>query len=168
MNFYLFLNNNMKELLQGFAVFLMATIVSCLLIPWLTIYSFFYSIYFSAKLKTPLFFFWFWWKVIDGTLASVGYMLYHIAMGQDIMWNVQGEFLEDTITSREDTEFGSKNVTVSASVGKLEIDGALNKWGLFSTKVLNVVFNQKRHAIDSWLFQKAKKELRDKYFESLR
>lgn len=115
-----------------------------------------------------MFFAWFWWKVIDGTLAAIGYMLYNIAIAEDMMWNVQGEFLEDTITAEEGTNFGMKNSTVSSSVGELELNGKLNKWGLFSTKVLNKVFNQKRHAIDSWLFEQARKELRDKYFDKLK
>jgi hypothetical protein len=158
----------MKELLQGLLAALMAVIVSALLLPWLTIYSIFYSIYFAFKLRSFMSLLRFWWKVIDGTLAAVGHILYSIGIGLDMSWNVQGEFLEDTITAKEDTTFGDKSVTVSASVGKLEMDHDLNKWGRMSTRILNVVFWQKRHAIDSWLFEKAKKELRGKYFDKLK
>ena len=55
-------------------------------------------------------------------------------------------------------------MSVSASVGKLQIDGKLNKFGLKFSKLLNFFFGQKQHAIDAWYYTKAKKELREKYF----
>jgi hypothetical protein len=81
------------------------------------------------------------------------------------MWNIYGEAIEDVTTAKEDTLFGKKNVTVSTSIGKEEIDNKLVPSGKKISKVLNVAFNQKQHAIDSWLFHKVKNELREKYFK---
>lgn len=157
----------MKDFLVGLMVFVFATAVSVFLVPVLTAYALGYSIYWSVKYKSVKSFFKFWLKTIDGILSGIGYMLYHLGYGWDLIWNAEGEMLEDLITAEESTTFGDKNVTVSASVGKLEIDKKLNKYGIFSSKALNFIFWQKAHAVDSWLFQKAKKELRDKYFNKL-
>lgn len=69
------------------------------------------------------------------------------------------------ITHEENTTFNQKNISVSASTGKLEIDGKLNKFGRKFSKLLNIVFGQKRHAVDSWNFLEEKKKLRSKYFQ---
>ena len=61
--------------------------------------------------------------------------------------------------------FSKKNISVSATIGKLQVDGDLNKSGLRFSKVLNFAFNQKQHAIDAWNYTVAKKELKEKYFE---
>ena len=93
-------------------------------------------------------------------------MVYEIGYALDIAWNVNGEIIEDMITSEEKTTFGQKDLSVSASVGRLEIDGKLNKSGRAFSKVLNVFFWQKQHAIDAWNYTQAKKQLREKYFGS--
>jgi hypothetical protein len=81
------------------------------------------------------------------------------------MWNIYGEAIEDVTTTKEDTLFGKKGVTVSAAIGKEEYEDRLVPSGKKISKILNVVFNQKQHAIDSWLFHISKTELRKKYFK---
>jgi hypothetical protein len=85
------------------------------------------------------------WRTIDGTFATIGYLFYHIGYTQDLMWNIYGEAIEDVTTAKEDTLFGKKNVTVSTSIGKEEIDNKLVPSGKNISKVLNVAFNQKQH-----------------------
>ena len=80
-------------------------------------------------------------------------------------WNVNGEILEDIITSEENTYFSKKNISVSATVGDLEIRNKLNKVGKIFSKLLNFFFKQKQHAVDAWYYTKDKKELKDKYFK---
>ena len=80
-------------------------------------------------------------------------------------WNVNGEILEDMLTAKENTTFTERDLSVSASVGKLELDGDLNKFGKGFSKALNFFFGQKQHAVDAWNYTKARKELRGQYFE---
>lgn len=155
----------MKEFLIGIWVLVFAVVVSCLMFTVGILYSLGYSMWLSITGKDWKAFFKFWWRTIDGILAAVGYALYEVAYALDIAWNVNGEILEDMITTEEKTTFGEKNLSVSASVGKLEIDGKLKKSGRIFSKVLNIFFWQKQHAIDAWNFTQAKEQLREKYFE---
>lgn len=155
----------MKELFQGLWALIWAIIVSCLMFSIGTLYSLFYSIWLSVTLRKWYAFFHFWWRLIDGFSAAIGHALYEIAYALDLAWNVNGEILEDIITHEEKTHFSEKNISVSATTGDIEIRGKLNKSGIIFSKVLNFFFGQKQHAIDAWLFTKAKKELREKYFK---
>jgi hypothetical protein len=140
--------------------------VSILMFTIGTVYSLGYSIWLSVSGKDWKAFFKFWWRTIDGLFSAIGHALYELAYALDIGWNVNGEIIEDMITAEEETTFGEKNISVSASVGKLEIDGKLNKFGRFFSKLLNFFFWQKQHAIDAWNYTQAKKQLRKEYFES--
>lgn len=154
----------MKELLIGTWSLIWAIVVSTLMFSTGTLYSLGYSIWLSVTLKDWKAFFKFWWRLIDGMASVVGYMFYHIALGLDIGWNINGEILEDLFTAKEDTTFSQKNLPVSASVGKLEIDGDLNKSGKRFSKLLNFFFNQKQHAVDAWLWNEAREKLKSNYF----
>lgn len=131
-----------------------------------SLYSLGYSIWLTLTLKNVWAFFKFWWRLLDGFLAALGHMLLETAYSLDLFWNVNGEILEDVITSEENTHFTEKNISVSATTGDLEIRGKLNKTGLLFTKLLNFFFNQKQHAIDSWNFLKAKEKLKKDYFNN--
>jgi len=155
----------MKELFGGIWALIWALLVSVLMFSIGTLYSLGYAIWLSVTLKKWSAFFNFCWRLIDGAAAAVGYMLYEIAYSLDLGWNVNGEILEDMFTAKEDTEFSKKNISVSATIGKLEVDGDLNKSGLRFSKVLNFAFNQKQHAIDAWHYTQAKNALKEKYFE---
>lgn len=155
----------MKELVLSIWTLAWAIIVSLILWPVGILYSLGYSIWLTLTLKKWYAFFQFWWRLIDGIAASIGHMLFEMAYALDLTWNVNGEILEDCITAEENTNFSKKNIAVSSSTGKLEIDGKLNKTGLKFTKLLNFFFGQKRHAIDSWNFYKAKEELKNQYFQ---
>lgn len=154
----------MKELLSGLITLIGAIIVSLFMFSIGTLYSFGYSIWLSVTLKKWYAFFTFWWRLVDGVCACIGNILFELAYSLDLGWNVNGELIEDAITTEENTTFNQKNITVSASVGKLEIDGKLNKFGKKFSKFLNIVFGQKKHAVDSWNFYESKKKLRDQYF----
>lgn len=155
----------MKEFLNGLVVFLAATMVTIFLFWYLALHQIGHAVYMTITLKD-------WkalgkliWRTIDGTFATIGYLLYQIGYSQDLMWNVYGEAIEDVTTAKEDTLFGKKNVTVSTSVGKEEYTGKLTPSGKKVSKVLNLAFNQKQHSIDSWLFHVAKNKLREEYFK---
>lgn len=155
----------MKEFLNGLVVFLAATMVTVFLFWYLVLHQIGHAVYMTITLKD-------WkslgkliWRTIDGTFATIGYLLYQIGYSQDLMWNVYGEAIEDVTTAKEDTLFGKKNVTVSTSVGKEEYTGKLTPSGKKISKILNITFNQKQHAIDSWLFYVAKNKLREEYFK---
>lgn len=155
----------MKELLQGFLELIGSIIITVLIVPIGILYSLFYSIWLTLTLKKWYALFAFWWIIIEGVLSSIGYLFHSIAYFLDLIWNVtSGELIEDCITAEEHTEFRKKNTTVSASTGKLEIEGKLNKAGKKFSKFLNVGFGQKRHAIDAWNFLVALRELKKNYF----
>jgi hypothetical protein len=155
----------MKDFIFGVWALIWAVAVSILMFSIGTLYSLGYSIWLSITGKDWKAFFKFWWKTIDGLFTAVGHALYEIAYALDMGWNVNGEILEDMLTSEEKTTFGDKEISVSASVGKLEIEGKLNRSGRIFSKVLNFFFWQKQHAIDAWNYTQAKKQLREKYFE---
>jgi len=155
----------MKEFFIGIWVLIWACLVSVLMFSIGTAYSLGYAIWLSVTLKDWKAFFKFWWRLLDGFGAAIGHMLYEIAYSLDLGWNVNGEILEDMFTAKEDTHFTEKNISVSATIGKLEIDGDLNKSGIRFSKVLNFFFNQKQHAVDAWNYTQAKKDLKDQYFE---
>jgi hypothetical protein len=155
----------MKEFLNGLIVLIGASMITVLLFWYLILHQIGHAVYMTITLKD-------WkalgklvWRTIDGTFATIGYLFYHIGYTQDLMWNIYGEAIEDVTTAKEDTLFGKKNVTVSTSIGKEEFQNKLVPSGKKISKVLNVAFNQKQHAMDSWLFHKAKNELREKYFK---
>lgn len=154
----------MKELFIGLLELIGAIIVSLLLLPIGFIYSLGYSIWLSITIKKWYAFFLFWWRFVDGMFAAIGYMLHSIAYGLDLMWNVNGEIIEDIITHEEHTEFSKKNIPVSASTGKLELEAKLNPRGKCFSKFLNIIFGQKAHAIDAWNYLIALRALKKDYF----
>jgi len=154
----------MKELGIGLLELIGASIVSVLILPIGFIYSLGYSIWLTVVAKKWSAFFLFWWRFIDGICAAIGYVLHSIAYGLDLTWNVNGELIEDLITHKEDTEFSKKNVTVSATTGKLEIEDKLNPTGKWFSKALNFAFGQKAHAVDSWNYLVALRALKKDYF----
>lgn len=158
----------MKELFQGLWALIWAIMVSLLMFSIGTLYSLGYSIWLTVTMKRWYAFFQFWWRMFDGACVVAGHILYEIAYALDMGWNVNGEILEDMLTAEEKTTFTQRDLSVSASVGKLEIDGKLNKFGRGFSKTLNFFFGQKQHAIDAWYYTKAKKELKEKYFEKER
>ncbi len=154
----------MKEFGIGLIELLGAIIVTVLILPVGFIYSFGYSIWLTITIKKWYAFFVFWWRFIDGMFSSIGYIFHSIAYGLDLTWNINGEIIEDIITHEENTEFSKKNVTVSASTGKLELEGKLNPRGKWFSKLLNLAFGQKAHAIDSWNYLVASRTLKKNYF----
>lgn len=155
----------MKEFIKGLIVLISSITLTALILWFLFLYSLGYSIWKTITLKDWKAFFVFWITLIDGILACIGHLLYNIGYSLDLLWNVKGEALEDMFTAKEDTEFGKKNISVSASIGKLEIEGDLNSFGRALSRLLNFVFQQKQHAKDSWYFKLAKDELAKKYFQ---
>jgi len=155
----------MKELFSGLWALVWALLVSVLMFSIGTLYSLGYAIWLSVTLKDWKAFFRFWWRLVDGFAFAIGHMFYEIAYSLDLGWNVNGEILEDMFTAEENTEFSKRDISVSATIGKLEIEDKLNKSGKRFSKVLNFFFNQKRHAIDAWHYTQAKKALKDQYFD---
>lgn len=155
----------MKELFTSILTLLGAVFVSIFVLSLGSIYSLGYSIWLSITLKKWNAFFIFWWRLLDGLLFAIANIIHSIAYSLDLMWNVNGEMIEDIITSEEKTTFNNRAITVSASVGKLQEEGKLNETGKWFSKSLNIVFGQKSHALDAWEYFKAKNELEKKYFQ---
>jgi hypothetical protein len=155
----------MKEFFVSLWALVWAIGVTILMWTFGVAYSLGYSIWLTITLKKWYAFFVFWWRLIDGLFFAIAHILYEIAYGLDLTWNVNGEILEDMFTDEEHTTFTDRDISVSASVGKLEIEDKLNKSGKRFSKVLNFAFGQKQHATDAWYYTKAKKELKEKYFQ---
>lgn len=153
----------MKELLSGIVVFLGSTIVFTLMIIIGMLFNLVYPFYMAYKAKDWKLFFKIWWRLIDGTLAVFGKILYTIGVQWDIMGNVWGEWIEDGVAQQEKTKFGEKNITVSAAFGYIEHEKIfMYKRGHFISKVLNAVFMEKQHALGSWLKHLAYKKIEEK------
>jgi hypothetical protein len=156
----------MKEFFQGLLAMIGALIVTPIQLPLGFIYSIGYSIWLTVSLKDPLAFFKFWIRFIDGMLCAVGHLFYNIGFMLDLSWNVNGEIIEDLITHEENTTFSEKDITVSASIGKIEIEGKLNNTGKVFSKVLNFAFFQKNHCEAAWKYTVARKKLKKDLFIS--
>jgi len=155
----------MKYLLKSIITLIMTIIVSIILLPIGFIYSLGYSFWLAITYKNVKGFFTFWWRLIDGLAYALGFILHNTAVGLDLTWNVNGEILEDMVTPKEDTTFTNKGITVSASVGKLEVENDLNKYGKIFSRVLNFAFQQKAHAVDSWNVYVKINEINSKHFK---
>lgn len=155
----------MKELFTSILTLIGAIFVSIFILSLGSIYSLGYSIWLSITLKKWNAFFIFWWRLLDGLLFAIANIIHSIAYSLDLIWNVNGEMIEDIITAEEKTTFNNRAITVSASVGKLQKEGKLNNTGKWFSKSLNIVFGQKSHAIDAWEYLKAKNKLDKKYFQ---
>lgn len=155
----------MKELITSIIQIIGAVVVTLLILVPGFLYTIGYGIWLKKRGSNWSTLFRFIWRIIDGSLASVAHFLGAFAYALDLLWNVLcGEMIEDFITSKEDTEFTKKNTTVSATVGKLEIDNNLNKTGVLLSKVLNIAFWQSQHAKDAWLYLQARLNLKEQYF----
>ncbi len=141
-----------KEFRYGIITCIFGAIVFTPVIAFGVPYTVLYSIYMPFKEKDWKVFFKIWWRVIDGTYAFLGdVMAQGFSYRYDELGNVWGEWLEDAITMQEQTSFGEKRTTISASVGFLEYYKIfMFKRGHNLSKALNWAFRQKRHAIGSW------------------
>jgi len=158
----------MKEFLKGLLILIGAIIITVIYLPIGIPYTYLHAIYWTIKgveKRKKGTFLWLIWRQIDGTFAAIGYIAYHIGVGLDMIWNVNGEFIEDCTTTREDTWFGQKNTTVSTATGKEEVDGKQKFRGEWFNIWLNWLFGQKRHAVDSYELHLKRKELDEIYFK---
>lgn len=96
-------------------------------------------------------------------LFVISYLCMRVAVAIDILGNViAGEFLEDFITSKEDTLFSKPDITISSSTGALEVEGELNKTGNWFSKILSKVLGEDNHAILSYIHYLESKKLDDR------
>jgi len=153
-----------KEFRYGLITMVGAAIVFTPVIIIGLIFNIFYPPYMAFKEKDWKLFFKIWWRLIDGTYAFLGDVMYQgFSERYDELGNVWGEWIEDVVATQEKTSFGDKRTTISASVGFLEYYKIfMYKRGHDLSKVLNMAFRQKRHAIGSWEKKLALKELKDK------
>lgn len=100
-------------------------------------------------------------------LLVISYLCMRVAVAIDRLGNVvAGEFLEDFITSKEDTLFSKPDITISSSTGALEVEGELNKTGTWFSKILSKVLGEDNHAILSYAHYLESKKL-DNRIENL-
>ena len=156
----------MKELGIGLLKLIGGTLVSLIvLVPGL-IHFFFYAIYISFKKRNPFTFFILYWEVIDANLAAIGYLLGAIAYTQDLFWNSNsGEMFEDVLTDEEDTLYRKKLVSISSATGDIILRHKLKQNRSWFNKMLNWGFQQKQHAVDSILYDRAVRSLRKDFFK---
>lgn len=153
-----------KEFRYGIITTIGSAIVFTPVIAFGIIYNTLYSLYMPFKEKDWKLFFRIWWRAIDGTYSFLGDILYKgFAEPYDELANVWGEWLEDSVGTEEDTPFGEKQTTISATIGWYEYNKTrMFKRGHQLSKALNIAFRQKRHAIGSWERKLALKELEDR------
>lgn len=158
-----FLNKISKELFPLLAL-VSSLILAIILFPFGFIWHFFKPFYdaFNQKKNIGVIiwnFIRYWGMLIYQIWCSIKYILLRLAVAIDIMGNVVvGELLEDAITSEEKTFFMDGKTTISASVGHLEKNNKLNKFGLLFTKLLGKVF-ENNHSVNAY----EKKLIDDKF-----
>ncbi len=142
--------------MKGIKLIVLAIIVTVILVPlgviWnilKAIYNFFMywiNIFYQAWLSLV-----FWVKAIPKT-ESFDEICFVSAMALDYMWNAtSGELIEDIVTTEERTLFGKGEVTVSAATGRQQVKRKLTPTGEWFSGMLNKVFNEEAHCVDSWL-----------------
>ena len=160
----------MKTLLKGLGAFIGAVFIFSITIFIGILYSIPKALHVSFTTK--------WYKGLEylfrlyilAPLHFIGRVLYHIAIDYDILGNEFGEWIEDGLTYEENTPFGvGRQNTISASIGWLIIyKKGYKKTISIVNKILNTVFNQKDHAVDSWKFKEAQNEIEAQHFEKLK
>lgn len=155
----------MKEFLKGLATLIGASIITIIYLPIGVPYTYLHAFYYWIKGRKFKTFFQLIVRQIDGTFAAVGYALHHLAVALDMLWNVNGEFIEDLTTTTEHNMFGQKNTTVSTATGEQELLEKQKPLGVKFNKWLNWLFGQKRHAVDSYELHLKQQELDKKYFQ---
>lgn len=96
-------------------------------------------------------------------LLVISYLCMRVAVAIDILGNViAGEFLEDFITSKEDTLFSKPDITISSSTGALEVEGELNETGIWFSNLLSRAIGEDNHAILSYAHQLESDKLNDR------
>ena len=156
----------MKEFIQGVITLIGAVILSIHLVfsfPYTYVHAIYWTIK-GIKKRRKGTFFQLICRQIDGTFAALGYMMFHIAVGIDMIWNVNGEMIEDLTTTRERTWFGKKKTTVSTATGKEEVDNMQKPLGKKFNIWLNWLFNQESHAVDSYKKHIEMEKIDKKYF----
>ena len=156
-----------KSLIIGLLEAVLGSVVFGFIIIIGTCYNLGYALWlgFTKDWKQP---FLFLWKIIDGTLFVIGRIFHQYAIQIDKLANVNGEIVEDGITHEENTTFGEPDTTISASIGKLELENKLNIAGGITSYLLNLVFWQKSHAVDSWEYKVKHDELIKSFFQKFK
>lgn len=154
----------MKELATGILTSILSILIFTPVILIGMGFMLIYPIFMSFKERDWKLFFKIYWRLIDGTLATIGNFLYEgVSLKLDEMGNVWGEWIEDSVTTTENSKFGEKGVTISASIGYLEYEKLpIFPRGKKLSKALNWAFRQRRHAIGSWERWLAIKEIENR------
>ncbi len=155
-----FINNFSTPFAQLFS----AIFLGIILLPIGFIWDIGKSIYETRGIK----FFKVFGNFIKEILLVIAWLAGRSAVAIDKLGNVvAGEFLEDVITSKEDTHFRESGITISSSTGDLERSNNLNKTGIWFSKQLDKFF-EPSHAIRSIKFHEGKIELNEKIYGDLK
>lgn len=158
----------MKEFIQGLVTLIGAVIITAIYLPFGFPYTYLHAIYWTikgVKKRTKGTFFQLICRQINGMLAAVGYLMFHAGVALDMVWNVNGELIEDCTTTVEDTWFGKKYTTVSTATGREEVLERQKPLGKKFNVWLNKLFGQKSHAKDSYNKHNEDIERGKKYFQ---
>jgi hypothetical protein len=148
---------SIKNELKPIFTLVIAIIMFCILLPFGILWHFgkpFYDGWKGNHKFWPIVGSWFlyWLKLLYQFWVTLKYLLNRFSVAIDIFGNVvDGELLEDTVTTEETTLFGDGKTTISASIGDLSKRKKLNtKFGRFVNKTLSIVFepNHSINAID--------------------
>lgn len=153
-----------RVFVSGIWKLLLAILVSVIILPVGLVYNVGYGVWVVAYHRRVSNLFRFIWKLVDGIFYCVGYLLEKVVVFLDMLWNVNGEVLEDIVTTEESTTFGEGGITVSASIGKLEDSKKLTDMGKRISRILNWVFRQRCHCVGSWRLHLYWKYMSDRVF----
>lgn len=137
----------MKELLNSIILLVSAVVMGIIVLPLGFVYYILWSVWTSKKsnifsIFTKI------WRIFNELMLVFASIIRQVAIGIDQVGNViAGELIEDCITKEENTTFSKSGITISASTGKLETEGKLNKVGIWFTETLSKVFEENHSVI---------------------
>lgn len=129
-----------------------------------TVYAFIYSIIFLFIDPSKVINLWV--VYIEGMIKNLAWFITKTAVYLDLCWNIGGssELIEDFTTYKENSWFNRPLTTVSASIGRHEINDELVETGQSLSNLLNIVFAEKTHAASSYRKELMIKRFNEKEF----
>jgi hypothetical protein len=148
----------MKKELKPIISFIAALILGSIIIPFGLVHGIikpFVDAYRFKRLKLlkgVLYIVKYYLNFIYQVWCVVKRLIYDIAVNIDIFGNAtSGEMIEDTVCpTYEGSYFGNGKITISAAIGEAEFKGKLNKFGMWVSRTLNIMFNEETHGVWSY------------------
>jgi len=137
----------LKRLSKPILWYCSAVVIGIAFLPIAIIYQIGYSL-FKLKVKPIKYLVYFLGELFYVPL----WILSRVGVGIDLLGNLAGLLIQHLIAKETDTYFGRVDMTISGSIGDLEIRDKLTPFGVKLKRVINSIFNEEGegHCINSY------------------